>query len=219
MTRNGMLRFLVALAAIACPVLAGAQVYKCVDRNGRVTYQQQPCPDAPKEQRLDIFIGNRTEAADTNAGTDPWAEQVGKKIVVAGMPRATVMRAVGSPQRMRAGTGDEDAAEVWVYRRPDLDKRIGFQGGVVIWIKEGSEDAAAIAAAATRLPRAAVIRGMNCGSLEDNLGPAASVVPETDQELRRPVVRYTFPSTPPENERTIVICEEGVVARVDRILD
>lgn len=216
MTSSGVLRLMAAIAAIACPALATAQVYKCVDRNGRVTYQQQPCTaDAPKEQRLDIFIGSRPGLADD--GTDPWAEQVGKKIVVTGMPRATVMRAVGSPQQMRAGTAGEDAAEVWVYRRPDLEKRVGFRGGVVIWTKDTIEDAAS--ASPTRLSRQAVVRGRDCGSIEIDLGPAESTVSETDAELGRPVVRYTFPAVPPENERTTVVCDAGVIARVDRVVN
>ena len=70
--------------ALAVTAIADAQVFKCVDKSGRVTYQSQPCLDAPKQQRLDINLGSRPGVADS--GADPWAEQVGKKVVVNGMP-------------------------------------------------------------------------------------------------------------------------------------
>jgi len=200
--------------ALAVTAIADAQVFKCVDKSGRVTYQSQPCPDAPKQERLDINLGSRPGVADV--GADPWAEQVGKKVVVSGMPRATVMRALGSPTQMRAGTAVEDAAEVWVYRRPDMQRRIGFRSGVVSWIKDGDEEPAG---APVRMSRKAVVRGMQCGSLTESLGPADSILTEPDAELGKPVMRYTFPSMPPENETTIVFCDDGVVARVDRVLD
>ena len=92
-----------ALIALACPAVADAQVYKCVDRAGRTTYQQQPCPEAQTGGRLSLPVDNgstqqRGERAP--ADLDPQARL---KKIVPGMTRAAVAQAHGTPQEMRPG--------------------------------------------------------------------------------------------------------------------
>lgn len=212
MTRGKLAALLVACAA---PMLAHGQVFKCVDTKGRVSYQSTPCPDAPTERKLDINLGPRNDAGGA-AAPDPWAEQVAKKVVVNGMPRATVARAVGSPTVMRAGTPADDAAEVWIYRRGEAERRIGFRNGVVAWVQEGMGD---LTPPPVRVSRREIVRGRSCGDLLRDLGPADTIVSVEDAELARPLMRYVFPSSPPDNETTTVFCDDGVVARVDRVLD
>ena len=117
----------VVVAAIAASVAApaAAQVYKCIDRAGRVTYQQQPCPDAQTGGPMSSIIvdNSRTQAGDDENAD--WTEHIKRKQVVQGMPRAVVIQAYGSPQEMRPGRARENATEVWSYRRPTSPRPLG----------------------------------------------------------------------------------------------
>ncbi len=203
-----------ALAIALGAVPASAQVYKCVDRAGRTSYQQQPCPDTHKGGRVELWLGN----ANTGTGEDrdrEWAARAKDKTVVPGMPRAFVVQAYGTPQEMRPGRAGEEATEVWVYRRSDLDTRVGFKGGVVAWVGDQPPEAPPPenAAPATRQSLAA---GASCARLESDLGPSQSAVPERDDALGRDLVRYTWLPKEGDNVHLIVYCDRGVVARVDR---
>ena len=96
-------RVLVALATVGLALPAVAQVYKCVDKAGRITYQQQRCPDAQKGSRLDVPLNNGSVQDDDTDGQ--WAAKASRKEVGVGMPRAYVVKAYGTPQEMRAGRG------------------------------------------------------------------------------------------------------------------
>ena len=50
--------------------------------------------------------------------------------------RAYVVRAYGTPQEMRPGRPRENASEVWLYKRSDLELAVGFAKGVVAWTNE-----------------------------------------------------------------------------------
>jgi hypothetical protein len=194
-----------------------AQVYKCVDRAGRTTYQQQPCPDAQKGGRMALSVDNGSTRQDGAAAADLEAQAAGKKILP-GMTRALVVKAHGTPQEMRTGEAGENATEVWVYRKRDLNARVGFRGGFVAWVNDsaaGTDATPEVAAGAT--PRQALARGMPCEPLQRQLGNATSVEEDYDPALARTVVRMIWPPTEMEQERLIVTCDGGAVARIDRI--
>jgi len=201
--------------ALAIPGLALAQVYKCVDRAGRTTYQQQPCPDTQKGGRLSLSIDNGSTRQDEDA-TEAWDAAVKQKRVLAGMPRAFVIRAFGSPQTMRPGNADESATEVWVYKRGDLETRVGFRGGVVAWSNDVDPAGVAPPDPSFVSARKALTTGMSCAPLESALGSAESTLEEFDSMLLRTVVRVAWAPTVAEPERTVVTCDSGVVARIDR---
>ncbi|MFO1314622.1 MAG: DUF4124 domain-containing protein [Burkholderiales bacterium] len=207
------LRATATIVALAATVAgADAQVYKCVDRAGRTTYQQQPCPDAQKGGRVDLYLGAPPARGDDD--TAELAVRARQRQVAVGMTRAMVMQAYGSPQEMRPGRAGEDASEVWVYRRTDLDARVGFRGGVVAWVS-GGEEAQGTAAAAT--PRQRLAPGQPCATLEADLGPAEAVEEEFDATVGRQVVRYRWSPTTADDERTFVVCDQGAVASVKRM--
>lgn len=203
---------LAALVALAAPA-AAAQVYKCVDRAGRTTYQQQPCPDAQKGGRVDLYLG-----AAGARGDDDDAELAARarlKQVTVGMTRAMVMQAYGSPQEMRPGRAGEEASDVWVYRRTDLDVRVGFRNNVVAWLNGSPEEAAQATVSAT--PRQGLVPGRPCATLESDIGPVEAIEEEFDATVGRRVVRYRWAATTGDNERTSVVCDQGVVASVQRL--
>ena len=200
---------LAALAALAVPA-ADAQVYKCVDRAGRTTYQQQPCPDSQKGGRVELHVGPAPTRNDDDAEL---ATRARLKEVGVGMARALVVQAWGPPQEMRRPRAGEDAAEVWVYRRTDLEARVGFRNSAVVWISHGSQDgAAAPAAAATS--RQELAPGRACATLEADLGPADAIEEDFDLAVGRRVVSYRWAPTTADNETTVVVCDQGVIATV-----
>ena len=201
---------LAALAALAAPA-ADAQVYKCVDRAGRTTYQQQPCPESQKGGRVELHVG-AVPAKDDDDDAE-LATRSRLKEVAAGMPRALVVQAWGAPQEMRPPRAGEDASEVWVYRRTDLEARVGFRNNVVAWLNHGSEDAAQAAAAAAT-PRQALVPGRPCATLEADLGPAEGIEEDFDAAVRLRVLHYRWSPTTADNETTFVVCDQGVVASV-----
>ena len=200
---------LAALAVLAAPA-AHAQVYKCVDRAGRTTYQQQPCPDAQKGGRVELYLAAPPAKGDDDAEL---AQRARLKEVTVGMTRVLVVQAWGSPQEMRPGRAGEEAGEVWVYRRSDLEARVGFRDGTVAWLNLGPDDAGQAVAAT---PRQALSPGRPCATLEADLGPAEAVEEEFDAGVGRQVTRYRWGPTTADNERTFVVCDQGAIASVRR---
>jgi len=129
------------VAAAGLVVLAGtsaAQVFKCVDAEGRTTYQQSPCAKGDKGARVELAPDNgRTQ--EPAALEAKWAVALKAGQVVAGMPKRLVRDAFGAPTEVRAGTTAERVSEIWIYRNPGGVRRIGFLDGRVAW--EGGDDA------------------------------------------------------------------------------
>ena len=134
------------------------------------------------------------------------------KEVTVGMTRVLVVQAWGSPQEMRPGRAGEEAGEVWVYRRADLDARVGFRDGTVAWLNLGPEDGGQAAGT----PRQALAPGRSCATLEADLGPAEAVEEEFDAGVGRQVTRYRWGPTTADHERTFVVCDQGAIASVRR---
>lgn len=202
------------LAALAVLVAsaADAQVYKCVDRAGRTTYQQQPCPESQKGGRVELHVGAAPARNDDDAEL---ATRARLKEVGVGMTRALVVQAWGPPQEMRPPRAGEDAAEVWAYRRTDLEARVGFRNGAVAWIHHGPQDGAA-ASGVDASARSGLAPGRACATLEADLGPAAAIEEDFDPAVGRRVLTYRWAPTTAENETTFVVCDQGTVASVRR---
>ncbi len=207
--------WLVALALGGFALPAAAQVYKCVDKAGRITYQQQPCPGAQKEARVDLQINNG-RVQDDDAGGD-WAAKASRKEVGVGMPRAFVVQAYGTPQEMRAGRTQENAVEVWRYRRKDLDLALGFNKGIVAWTKNSSAEDPEFEPDPEPSRRKNFHVARKCAEIEAEAGAPTTVVQELDEALARRVSRYIWEAEPGDRERTTVTCLDGVVARVERL--
>ena len=203
--------FVVAAVAAGVAAPAAAQVYKCVDRAGRITYQQQPCADTQTGGPMSSIIVNN---GGTQAGDDEnadWTEHIKRKEVVPGMPRAVVIQAYGTPQEMRPGRARENATEVWSYRRSDLASTIGFNKGMVAWLNDNPADKPA-----PDTPRQMVHHGMPCGSLAAAMGAPASVTEVFDETLVRKVMRHQWDPTPEQRETLVVICTDDKIERIER---
>ncbi len=201
------------LLALAFPV--SAQVYKCVDKAGRTTYQQLPCPEAQKATRMDI---QRDAGSMQHDGDDAeWATRAKRKEVIVGMPRAYVIQAYGNPQEMRPGRAAEKAAEVWHYRRSDLNTALGFNKGVVAWVNMDLQDGPAPPVETESSARQNFHVSRRCADLIAEAGAPSSTVEEVDEGIARRVTRQVWEPAPGDRERTTVTCLDGVVARVDRV--
>lgn len=203
-------------AGLAVSAPAAAQVYKCVDSAGRITYQQLPCPAAAKGGRVELLVDNGSSRGSADDETQ-WQIAAQEHTVIVGMPRRYVQQALGVAREMRPGRPRESAAEVWSYPRDDEVLRIGFANGVVAWQRVDPpgpdlppEEVARAAA------RAAVARGQNCGQVLSDLGNATraeSVTAGVGAAARR----YVWDPAPGDaRTRTTVVCVNGVVTEVER---
>jgi hypothetical protein len=119
------------LALVAAP--AAAQILKCTDGAGNVTYQNEACPRNAKAGRVDIFDNSWT--ADRAEKDAEWRRNATQHRVVAGMPLKWVREALGEPAEVR-DTATAGAAEVWLYNFPDRSVQVGIRDGQVLWSRE-----------------------------------------------------------------------------------
>jgi hypothetical protein len=193
---------------------AHAQVFKCVDGAGRTTYQKGPCVDAQKGGRVELQLNNGSSQANTGDGEREWGERAKRKEVRVGMPRAYVVRAYGTPQEMRPGKPRENASEVWLYRRSDLELAVGFAKGVVAWTNDPAKLDIVPDSLPSRRQIATVSRA--CGELAAEMGEPNSVSTMLDDQTGRTVELRQWNPAPGDRETTIVTCLDGKVLRVDR---
>ena len=118
-------------ALVAAP--AAAQILKCTDGSGNVTYQNEPCPKNEKSGRVDIFDNSWT--ADRAEKEAEWRRNAALHRVVAGMPLRWVRDALGEPTEVR-DTATAGAAEVWLYNLPDRSVQVGILADHVLWFRE-----------------------------------------------------------------------------------
>jgi hypothetical protein len=133
---------LIALAGlvIAWPMLSGhadaaatTEIYKCTDRSGNVTYQNEKCPTGSQAGRVDIFDNNWTaNRAEKDA---QWQRNAADHRVVTGMPARWVREGFGDPAEIR-DTTTGGAKELWVYNLPDRTLQIGMLDEQVQWFRE-----------------------------------------------------------------------------------
>ena len=118
-------------ALVAAP--AAAQILKCIDGSGNVTYQNEPCPKNEKSGRVDIFDNSWT--ADRAEKEAEWRRNAALHRVVTGMPLRWVRDALGEPTEVR-NTATAGAAEVWLYNLPDRSVQVGILADQVLWFRE-----------------------------------------------------------------------------------
>jgi len=211
----------VALAAVLCAFapMAAADVYKCIAAGGRVTYQQTPCTAGTTGGRTEIVTDNGSSRAGSKEERQ-WEDAANAKTVVIGMPRNYVLRALGQPPDVRAGSADENAAEVWSYAQgPNEVLRIGMTGGLVTWQRLEPSSAALAAAAAPQTHlvelRKNVVPGVSCDQVIADLGPAD--IDETDKVGQPPYRRLTWGATQEDPKGTMfVTCLAGLVTEARR---
>lgn len=208
------LAIIVTGALLGAGAAAQAQVYKCVDRAGRTTYQQAPCAEAQKGGRVELMLGNGSSQSGESDADREWGERAKRKDVRAGMPRAYVVRAFGTPQEMRPGRARENASEVWLYRRSDLELAVGFVKGVVAW----TNDPAKLDVEPETIPSRRQLATVNraCSELAAEMGEPDSVTTALDDQLGRTVELRQWVPAPGDRETTIVTCLDGKVLRVER---
>jgi len=92
-----------AVTMTLVPAVACAEVFKCVDGAGRITYQESPCTAGERggavvlpEQSVEVRESPEIEAA--------WRAAATRHDVIKGMPKRWVQQALGVPTAIRAGT-------------------------------------------------------------------------------------------------------------------
>jgi Domain of unknown function (DUF4124) len=212
--RRVLLHIVVLSTGLGLVGLAPAAVYKCVDPAGRTTYQQSPCNEAQKGGRVELSVSNGSSLPPTGDTDRLWEERAQRKDVRAGMPRAFVVRAYGTPQEMRPGRARENASEVWLYRRSDLELAVGFQKGLVAWTNDPAKLDIAPEVQPSRRQLATV--GRPCDALAPEMGDPNSTTTMLDDQLGRNVERRQWDPAPGDRETTTVSCLDGKVLRVER---
>jgi len=208
--------------ALAVPAAVRAQVYKCVDGKGNVTYQQEPCAGGQQGRALEIKQAPAAPAAPDL--TPQWAEAAAEGRVITGMPKRFVVQALGQPGERRPPRAGESGGEVWVYVKGDGATRVGFVGDVVAWT---THDAAKPAEGAPRADaRNRVSAGRACDEVLAELGPAdrqepvRDVDPATGQARGLDGTRYVFEPGPADGRiRLTFTCFGNQVVDVARALD
>jgi len=112
---------------------AAAQIFKCTDGAGNVTYQNEACPRNVTAGRVDIFDNSWT--ADRTEKDAEWRRNAALHRVVTGMPLRWVREALGEPSEVR-DTATAGAAEVWLYNFPDRSVQVGMRDAQVLWERE-----------------------------------------------------------------------------------
>src|SRR2546430_5024597 len=106
-------------ALVAAP--AAAQILKCTDGSGNVTYQNEPCPKNLKAGHVNHFDNSWT--ADRAEREAEWRRNAALHRVVTGMPLRLVRDALGEPAEVR-DTATAGAAAVLLYNFPDRNEPV-----------------------------------------------------------------------------------------------
>jgi hypothetical protein len=213
----------IILAAYAAG--AGAQVYKCVDARGQVTYQQEPCAGGTSGGPVQLNDALKVRPAGDEA-TWSAAAREGKPLV--GMPKPFVIAASGEPREIRVPRAGEGGTEVWVYAKGGQVMRIGFAGtGVVAWIRSDAAAAEAPGTAplaarpadrATRV-REALNIGKPCAAVLAEAGPADREEPLAVGGVAGSGTRYVYSFDPANaNAYAAFVCVGGRVTGVERYM-
>lgn len=160
---------LAALVALAGP--APAQIFKCIDASGNVTYQNEPCPKNVTAGRVDIFDNSWT--ADRAEKEAEWRRNAALHRVATGMPQHWVRDALGEPAEVR-DTATAGAKEVWLYNFPDRSVQVGILDDRVLWFRETP-----VVGAVTRVSPAP-----DRAAFDRALGEALRAMPEAPRAAR-----------------------------------
>ena len=158
--RRSRLRLLRTAGGLAClgaalvALPAAADIFKCTDSGGNVTYQNEKCPTGAKSGRVEIFDNNWT--ANRSEKEAEWQRNANNHRVATGMPTRWVRESLGEPGEIRETTSG-GATELWVYNLPDRSVQVGMRDNEVLWSREAPPASVArAAAAAARKPAPAV---------------------------------------------------------------
>lgn len=204
-------RTLIAIALAMTVGPAYAEVYKCTDAAGKVTYQQEPCTGGAKGAPVELKTDN-AQSQDPGDRDGRWRIAAEQGKVIPGMPKRWVQQALGQPREIRRGTTTENVPEVWVYQTPRGPVRVGFRTNTVEWSRTDAPTgpaapapdslpaiatgAAAGPSVATETARSRVAADRKCDEVLAELGPA-SKVETTDGSGERPAeARYAYDPAP-----------------------
>jgi len=198
-----------SLIAIALALVVGpafAEVYKCTDAGGNVTYQQEPCTGGAKGAPVDLKTDN-AQSQDPGDRDGRWRIAAERGQVIPGMPKRWVQQALGQPREIRRGTTTENVPEVWVYQTPRGPVRVGFRTNAVEWSRTDAptgpaapptEAPATIAAAvggpsvASETARSRVAADRKCDEVVAQLGPPGKVETIDGTGERPAETRYAY---------------------------
>lgn len=221
------IRFLAGLLAFSAALAAHAQVFRCLDAQGRTTYQQSPCAGGEKGARVELTPDNGV-ASDAPALEAKWSAAAKQGLVPPGMPKRYVQMALGTPTEVRPGSSGERASEIWVYRGPADTRRIGFLDGRVTWEQKGdgapAEPARRDVAGDSGANRTPVEQGQACEAALTAAGApdrSDAIRIPTTSPTGQPVVatgtRYVFPADR-NRDAFAFTCLGGYVYDIERAI-
>lgn len=216
----GLLARLLVIVAAAVAFPALADVVKCIDADGNITYQDIPCD--PGQAGRNVAMPK----AETNEDTGPWEAAARDARIVRGMPKRWVLRARGTPTEIRPAGAREDATEIWRYAGRDRATLVGFTGPTVSWVREDAlrrTDTAAAPPAPTvdaavrgAHNRRFVIAGRYCEHVFAEIGPPDRQEAIDAAGAAAATKNYYEPQTGDPQMRTVFTCAGGKVAEVER---
>jgi len=223
-TPLNLLAVLAATTLLGAAAPAAAQVFKCVDPSGKVTYQQAPCPPAHRGGPLELSLDNGS-SRDAPEAEARWRSLAGQHDVATGMPKRWVQQSLGAPSEQRPGTTAEGATEVLTFVQPTQVVRVGLVAGVVAWSRAestlGTGTGNTVESADAARSRVAADR--SCDEVLTELGlpqgqePARVVVGTGGSVRPADGMRYMFEPVPGGlPARLSFVCVDGRVVSVAR---
>jgi len=171
--------FLLAAVSALLGSPAAAEIFKCTDQTGNVTYQNEKCPAGTKAGKVDIFDNNWT--ASRSERDAEWQRNASQHRVLTGMPARWVREALGDPaETLETTTGG--ASELWVYNLFDRSVQVGMLDNQVVWVRE--TPLAVPSARVAPEPAASSAARSSAAS-----APSASATPRAIDILRAPEMR------------------------------
>jgi hypothetical protein len=209
---------LAGIAAVAMSPPLWAEVYKCVDAQGHVTYQEEPCKGGQRGGAVDLKDALTVRPSTAEPG---WSIPAREGKVLAGMPKPFVAEALGKPAEIRAPRSGENGNEVWVYPpKAGQVTRIGFQNNAVAWIRSDSVQPDKAAAGAPPNDREARVRdalqvGRPCSAVLQEAGAADREEPLSAGTMSGARYVYAFDAAN-ANAYAAFVCLGGRVTSVER---
>jgi hypothetical protein len=177
-----------------CAWPAAAEIFKCTDQAGNITYQNEKCPSGTKAGKVDLFDNSWT--ATRGEKDAEWQRNAAEHRVLTGMPARWVREALGDPAETRETTTG-GAKELWVYNLSDRSVQVGMLENQVLWVRETPVTAPATRVssepAASSTPRAPAAASTPSTS--------AATAPRAIDILRAPELRLPEAPRAPEPQR------------------
>ena len=220
------------LATVLLPAAATADVYKCTDASGHVTYQQAPCAGGQRGASIELSdpVLARPGALSSDKAEALWHAAAREGRAVVGMPKPFVTQGMGSPAEIRAPRTGEAGSEVWVYPKGAQVTRIAFHDNVVAWMRTDATPAAkpsgtaatpasgAVADRETRVREALTI-GKTCTAALQDAGPPDREDPLSVGQGAGVGARYVYVfDATNANAYAAFVCLNGRITSVERYL-